>query len=1152
MRFTRLRLSGFKSFVDPTELSIEPGLTGVIGPNGCGKSNLVEALRWVMGESSAGRVRGDDMDDVIFSGTAKRPARNLAEVSLIVEDVRVPPPGLRGDPDQIEVTRRIERGAGSDFRINGRSGRSRDVRTMFADHGSGPASPALVGQGAVARVIAASPKERRALLEEAAGVSGLRSRRQEAESRLKAADANLLRLDDVLGAMDGQARGLRKQARQAERYREVSARVRAAEAALWSRRALEGKERIAAARNAHAREEERVHAALLDATRRSAERTAAAAEPPEARKRASDADAAWREATAALERLDAEERRLQDERRAHQAAIVQANADLEREKRLSDDAADAAARLVAERDRLTLAGADESLEDEAAVEAADIASERATEAEADLNRLTARVAEEEARRDAAHRRADELEKRAAALAARLAEETARRDDLDRKIALIEAGDDALPAVLAAEETLERARVAAETAERVRAEAETDLARARETAAEADAIRTRLRVEEKALADLRAADGDLFPPLVDAVTVEPGWEGALAAALGEALTAPLDEAAPIHWRNAPAPDDVPVAPDGVEALRNRVAGPERAGRALSRVWVAPDEATGAAIADRLPPGGVVVTREGAAWRWDGLTVRAGGPTAAAGRLRRRNRLRELESEIAVAETACDRAKTDLENARRDAADATAADRRARDETRAAMNALGAARDALARATREADALRARADAVRETIGHLADDLTEAEREATEARRNAESLPDPREAREALADARTTLAERRGEAQERRATLERLRREARARTERLETVAREIRDWETRAAGARERVAELTARADAATAALEALSDAPRKLAEERDEARSRVAEAERARRTASDAAAIVETRLAEADRAARAAETALADAREARARAEAGVQSALEAERTLAERVSERLGCGLGEIRAVAGLEGDAIPPETVVAERELDRLTRERDALGPVNLLAEAELADLTTKLDALNAEREELISAINRLRRSVADLNREARERLIASFSTVDANFQELFGRLFGGGKARLELVDADDPLECGLEIHAGPPGKGFRILSLLSGGEQALTALALLFAVFRSNPAPVCVLDEVDAPLDEANVARFCDLVEAVAAEGRTRFLIITHHRLTMARVHRLYGVTMVERGVSRLVGVDLAQAEEFVEPA
>jgi len=1152
MRFTRLRLSGFKSFVDPTELSIEPGLTGIIGPNGCGKSNLVEALRWVMGESSAGRVRGDDMDDVIFSGTAKRPSRNLAEVSLIVEDVRVLPPGLRGDPDQIEVTRRIERGAGSDFRINGRSGRSRDVRTMFADHGSGPASPALVGQGAVARVIAAAPKERRALLEEAAGVSGLRSRRQEAESRLKAADANLLRLDDVLGAMDGQARGLRKQARQAERYREISARIRAAEAALWSRRALEVEERIAAARNAHAGEENRVHAALLEATRRSAERTAAAALPPEARKRAADADAAWREATAALDRLDASERRLLDETRTHQAAIAQANADLEREKRLSDDAGDASARLIAECERLTRAGADEGFEDEAAAEAAEIATDRATEAEADLNRLTARVAEEEARRDAARRRADELEKRAATLAARLVEETARRDRIDREIAVIEAADDALPAVHAAEEALERARDAAETAERARAEAEARLAGTRETAADADAIRTRLRVEEKALADLRVADGDLFPPLVDAVTVEPGWEGALAAALGEALTAPLDEAAPVHWRALSATDDVPATPDGIEALTVRVAGPERAGRALSRVWVAPDETTGAAVADRLPPGGIVVTREGAAWRWDGLTVRAGAPTAAAGRLRRRNRLRELEGEIVAADAACDRARTELENARRETADATDADRRAREETRSTLNALGAAREALARATREADALRARAEAARESALRLADDLADAEREATEARLTATAFPDPREAREALGEARTTLAERRGEATERRANLERLRREARARAERLDAIARELRDWETRAAGARGRVAELTARAEAATAALDALSDAPLRLAGERNEARDRVAEAERARRDASDAAAIVETRLAEADRAARAAEAALADAREARARAEAGVQSALEAERTLAERVVERLSCGLGEIRAVAGLERGAVPPEAAVAERDLDRLTRERDALGPVNLLAEAELADLTTKLDALNAEREELVSAINRLRRSVADLNREARERLIASFSTVDANFQELFTRLFGGGKARLELVDADDPLECGLEIHAGPPGKGYRILSLLSGGEQALTALALLFAVFRSNPAPVCVLDEVDAPLDEANVARFCDLVEAVAAEGGTRFLIITHHRLTMARVHRLFGVTMVERGVSRLVGVDLARAEEMVEPA
>ena len=223
-------------------------------------------------------------------------------------------------------------------------------------------------------------------------------------------------------------------------------------------------------------------------------------------------------------------------------------------------------------------------------------------------------------------------------------------------------------------------------------------------------------------------------------------------------------------------------------------------------------------------------------------------------------------------------------------------------------------------------------------------------------------------------------------------------------------------------------------------------------------------------------------------------------------------------------------------------------PDVAVVESRLDKLTRERENMGPVNLRAEIEAAELETQIGTLQTEREDLVSAIARLRQGIASLNREARERLVASFDTVNRNFQELFIRLFGGGKAHLELVNAEDPLQAGLEIYASPPGKKLQVLSLLSGGEQALTALSLLFAVFRSNPAPICVLDEVDAPLDEANVGRFCDLVEDIAREGNTRFLIITHHRLTMARVDRLFGVTMVERGVSQLVSVDLQSAEEL----
>jgi len=305
-------------------------------------------------------------------------------------------------------------------------------------------------------------------------------------------------------------------------------------------------------------------------------------------------------------------------------------------------------------------------------------------------------------------------------------------------------------------------------------------------------------------------------------------------------------------------------------------------------------------------------------------------------------------------------------------------------------------------------------------------------------------------------------------------------------------------------------------------------------------------AESKRKAAADRLAEGEEALAEADRRLKAAEAALAQAREDRVRCEAGREQGEQSRQAIAERILERLECTPAQILEAGGVkEGEELPAEDVL-EARVERLNRERQNMGPVNLRAEQEAREMAEQIETLETERADLIAAINRLRHGIAELNREGRERLLASFEEVNQHFQELFTRLFGGGRAHLTLTDPDDPLEAGLEIMASPPGKRLQILSLLSGGERALTALALLFAVFLTNPAPICILDEVDAPLDDANVDRFCNLLEEIAHTSSTRFLLITHHRLSMARMDRLFGVTMTEPGVSQLVSVDLREAE------
>ncbi len=1150
LSFTRLRLSGFKSFVDPTELAIDVGLTGIVGPNGCGKSNLVEALRWVMGETSARQMRGGEMDDVIFGGTTDRPSRSVAEVILRLDNSTRVAPALFNDHDELEVSRRIEREKGSTYRVNGKEVRARDVQLLFADAATGARSPALVSQGRVGAVIAAKPAERRLLLEEAAGIIGLHSRRHEAELRLRAAEANLERLDDILVTLDAQLQGLRKQARQASRYRNLSGDIRRTEAAFLTVRWRAAETALEAGREALHRAEDDVAALTGRAAAAARSQAERAAELPARRAREAEAAAELQRLRLARDGLDAEEQRVADAQQDCRTRLDHAAADLERERALAEEAAAAVARLADERAAIEALRRDEEGARKQAAEALAEATRLVDEADAALTAVTEQVAADEARRGALTRTLTELEERRR----RLGE---RADDVaaQRAAAVEETPDGA--ALTAAEAAVEAAQaVAADAATHAEAaESEAATAAAGATAAVArrhatDAAATRLQAEEKALSEvLEPADTDLWPPVIDALTVQPGLEAALGAALGDDLTAPADEAAGVHWRTVPPVDGPPPLPAGVPPLSDFVGGADVLASRLAQVGVVDDEAAGTALRDQLAQGQRLVSRDGALWRWDGYTVGAGAATAATARLQQRSRLAEVRRliEDAGADAAAARAEADQAQA---AADAAAADdKAARAAVREADAALAAARHALAEVRQRTAAQASRLAALDETAAAIDADLADARSRGADAEAALAALPDPTAARAEAARLRAELAERRAAQAERRNAHDTLVREAEARQRRHAEIDRETESWQRRGGGAGTRIEQLEDRHRAVTAELARLSERPAEIAAQRRSLLDAVDDAEANRKAAADSLAEAEGRVAAAERELKAAEADLARAREDRVRAEGVVDQGERTCADLTERMAERLGVGPEQAAADAGLAGEgAVLPELEAVERRLERLLRERETMGPVNLRAEQEAAELTERIDVLQTERADLVKAIDKLRQGIAELNREGRRRLVASFEDVDRHFRALFERLFGGGRAHLTLTESDDPLEAGLEIMASPPGKRLQVLSLLSGGEQALTALALLFAVFLTNPAPICVLDEVDAPLDDANVDRFCTLLEEMARGGGTRFLVITHHRMTMARMDRLFGVTMMERGVSELVSVDLQRAEEL----
>ncbi|MCC7427252.1 MAG: chromosome segregation protein SMC [Alphaproteobacteria bacterium] len=1150
MQFTKLKLVGFKSFVEPTEVPIGDGLTGIVGPNGCGKSNIVEAVRWVMGETSPKQMRGGGMEDVIFAGTEARPARNVAEVHLLLDNAAGTAPAAVANEPEIDISRRIERGMGSLYRVNGRETRARDVQTLFADSATGARSTAMVSQGRVGALVNAKPDERRMILEEAAGITGLHARRHEAELRLRAAEQNLLRADDVLNGLETQLQGLKRQARQAARYRSISEHIRNAEARLLAIRLARGwlAETEAAARLAET--EARVAEAAAAATHAAAIQAEAASTLPPLRSIEAEAAAALQRRVIEREQIEAEEKRAIQGLAEAEARLAQIEADTAREQALRHDAEAADARLAAERDQIALQQAGEPARLIAARTTRDAVASAVAALEAEAAALTEQVAEISARANALGAEIGQLDSRRNRLGQQA--ETLAREKAEAEARLIEAArlDAAAAETEATSAALAAARNEVEAAEAARGTAQSETAASVKAQHEAEAARAKLAAEAQGLAALLAVkDNELWPPMIDAVAVPAGLETALGAAFGEDLDASGDEAAAKHWRTLPALDPAQALPEGTEPLAGHIAAPAALARALGQIGLVADAAQGDALMAQLRPGQRLVSRDGALWRWDGYRMAAGAPTAAAIRLQQRNRLATVRTALAEAETALTAARATREAAAAREAQAALREQQARQARRAAEGDYDRARHAHASLSQQATAASARLGTLSEQAGRIAADQAEVEAALARARAAQAELPPLDAARARLAEARTRLSDARTSDAQARSLLAAIEREAAEHRRRADVIARELASWQSRAAGAARRLADLAQRHALAAEARDAIAALPGELAARRNALMDDLAEAESSRRKAMDALASAELALSAADRDLRAREQEAAATREDRVRAEAAVQQARQAVAELGLRIVERLALSAAELAAE---QAEDLPEPTPEAEehagKRLERLIKERDGMGPVNLRAEVEAQEIETQIDTLTTERADLTAAIAKLRAGIGALNREGRERLLASFAVVDKHFQELFTRLFGGGSAHLKLIDSDDPLEAGLEIMASPPGKKLTTLSLLSGGEQALTALSLIFAVFLTNPAPICVLDEVDAPLDDANVDRFCTLLEEIAASTRTRFLIVTHHRMTMARMHRLFGVTMPERGISQLVSVDLGRAEEL----
>ncbi|MCW9044025.1 MAG: chromosome segregation protein SMC [Pseudopelagicola sp.] len=1150
MRFSKLRLTGFKSFVDPTDLVIADGLTGVVGPNGCGKSNLLEALRWVMGENRPTAMRGGGMEDVIFAGAATRPARNFAEVSLHIDNSeRLAPAGFNDD-DTLEIVRRITRDVGSAYKVNTKDVRARDVQMLFADASTGAHSPALVRQGQISELINAKPKARRRILEEAAGISGLYQRRHEAELKLKGAESNLARVDDVIEQLASQLAQLARQAKQAARYRAIGEELRQSEGMLLYRRWREADE-------ARGKADEDLRARTTAAAQAEGAARAAA----KMRQSKDEALPPLREeeaiAAAVLQRLQVQRDTLNDqEEHARQiietltSRIEQLGKDMEREAGLNRDAGETIERLEWEAAELRKAGEGHDDKLEAATEAAREAASLLQERESDLAQLTEDVARLAARHQSAHRFLSDTRK---TLEKSEAEAGKARDAVSAsKAALVKASEDfetAKIAEAAAVQAAEAADAALTRAEEERAETQGREADARAERSEAEGELNALRAEVTALAKLVERDTAEGGQILDRLQVEQGFEKALGAAMADDLRAPeVDEDGPSGWHVLPAYDEVQALPEGVPSLVAHVSVPEVLERRMSQIGlVAAEDAM--RLQPLLKPGQRLVSLEGDLWRWDGYRAWAeDAPSAAALRLQQLNRLEELKQQLARATARADGAVQAHETLQARLRELAEADKAARQARQAADRAVADANRALSRAEADRNLAEGRLESLGLAVARHEEEAMNARAQVIEADRALSDLGDLDAARGRVEDVKMTVEAARITMMSKRSGQDELRREGEARLRRSQEITKEISGWRHRLETAEKRIGELAERKTTSEAELKEAGSAPDEIKAKREELNDAISEAEARRRKAADTLAEAESALREAEHGERDAERLASEAREARARSEARADAARETVAFAAERIYEEQQISPAALLERLDVTPDAMPDSHSI-EADVNRLKRQRDSLGAVNLRAEEDALAVQEEHDGLVTEKADLEEAIKTLRGGIASLNREGRERLLTAFEQVNSNFTMLFRHLFGGGEANLVLVESDDPLEAGLEIMCQPPGKKLSTLSLLSGGEQTLTALALIFAVFLANPAPICVLDEVDAPLDDANVTRFCDLLDEMCRQTNTRFLIITHHAVTMARMDRLFGVTMAEQGVSQLVSVDLKAAETMV---
>ena len=1139
MKFQSVRISGFKSFLEPIEIEINKGLTGIVGPNGCGKSNIVEAIKWIMGENSARQMRGDGMDDVIFAGTDERPSRNFAEVTIKLNNSEKKAPAAFNHLSEIEISRKIEREKGSIYRINGKQVRSRDVQLIFADSGTGARSSGIVSQGRIAQIIDASPENRRGILEEAANIKGLHSRRHEAELKLNAASNNLDRLLDIEKTYKEQLVELEKQGRKAARYRSIGDRLRKAEATLFSTLLFNAKKEYNILKNELHTVTENVSKAQIEVSKNTTSKLDILSKIPILR----NIEA---EKAAILQSLNITKIKLEEEQTSAKIAlnniisqITQLEKDTSRENQIEEDAEKSLSSLILEEENLKIDTKNFSSKISEATQTVKSLKIKSDEADKKLSSITSEIYTINSDKSDLERRIINLNEKIENTQNQIS-----KFNLENYSKTLEANE---IKILDLQKLVSKNHLLIDTFKKKLTQLETlELTLTKEKNIAAN-ILNQTNAEINTLSSLLGDDSLNRNTLEKNINTTDHLEDAIGSVLGETLLAPIYSNNEIienttYWRDGFDIKLTSPLPKEAMPLISKIKSSSILETALQGVGIVENEELAFKLQKKLTYGQALTTAEGGLWRWDGFVQPKGVKNSYSERLQQIARFKVLQSQLPSQKESVFLIDKKLieysENIKKYRTDII--------KLQSTLSGLNSDSNRLELENSKMEIqLTSSALLIKElknTEVTSKVELIELKKQISHIVNLPSLLADELSIRNNAEQFRNNLTEAMAAEQQ-------IKNHESFQLRNIAQIKHQKESWITRKQEAKSRLSSLHERLEFSKNEMDRLSNLPNDFDKKEEQIRIEIEAAIINRNLAADKLVITETSQNDAEKLEKESEKNVSMLRENMIKVQALLDLAHTKILNIEERIFEKLRIKSDQLSDLTGIkENNEIDSNIEALEKTVERLLNERESLGAVNLRAEEEMNEMNDKIEIMFKERIDLEEAIEKLRNGIFELNKEGRERLKKSFTVVNENFKNLFQKLFGGGNAELKLVGHDDPLQAGLEVLASPPGKKMQLLSLLSGGEQALTAISLIFSVFLCNPSPICILDEVDAPLDDTNVGRFCDLLNKIAEETNTYFMVITHHRLTMAKMDRLFGVTMEQKGISKLVSVDLEQASRI----